>query len=170
MIRYEYGEAIESARFLGREFLVWLWWLSASDEPRIGDVEVCLHSALTLERGGGSEAERTAMRGADPSSSREAKDALRDGKLPKSAKLHLTRNEAQWSFVLHADTMLITGLKIPALLVDKDDDGFSERDQLTAQVEEIVDDAFARFIDLRTSERWDAAAASIRAWVRGGVA
>jgi len=162
-------EAIEAARFLGREFILWLWWATTVDAPLPDGIVVELCGALTLERVG-AEVERTAMRGVAPSSQAEAMDALRDGKMPTSARLYVTQNEKHWSFVLHADRLVLTGLKVPALLTDKEDDGLAERLQLTRDIEGHVDALFAAFVRLRTSDDWPAVATTMRAWVRGAVA
>ena len=171
--KIELGERIESARFLGREFLVWLWWIAAlADEDVPVDalpegITIGFGEALTLERQA-QGVERTAMRGLCPSAQIEARAALRDGKLPTAAKIWITKNEATWSFRLLADELTLAGLRLPQLLTEVEDDQAFERAQLLDDIEGIVDGLFGTFVGIRTSDAWAAQLDAIRAWIRGG--
>ena len=81
------AELIEQRRFVGREFLVWLWFESELFEGRfelqgIGPSEIWLESQMTLVQ----EKEQSRLKGAAPSSAPEAHEALRQGKLPSQAR------------------------------------------------------------------------------------
>lgn len=171
MKQVELGERVEAARFLGREFLVFVWWLSEIGEgtialPGHGDVEVHLDASLVLERQA-EGLESCRLRGADPSSGKEAKEALRDGKLPTRAHFHLSQAEKSFAFGFNADTLATSGVKIPALLTDEGDDGFFERMQLIEELENLLLSLFEQFVRLRLSSEWEATIApAMRRWVR----
>lgn len=171
MKRIELGERIESARFLGREFLVFFWWLSEIGEgeisvPKHGTIALHLDATLVLERKA-EGVESCRLRGAAPSAGTEAKEALRDGKLPTRAHVQLAKGEQAFSFAFNADTLATSAVKIPALLTERDDETFFERMQLVEELESILDELFADFLALRISGEWDATVApELRRWVR----
>lgn len=171
MKAFELGERIESARFLGREFMVFVWWLSEIGEgevsvPKHGNVALHLDASLVLERKA-EGVESCRLRGAAPSSGKEAKEALRDGKLPTRAHVQLAKGEQAFAFALNADTLATSGVKIPALLTERDDETFFERMQLIEELESMLDELYADFVGLRISSEWDATIApELRRWVR----
>ena len=171
MKAYDLGERIESTRFLGREFFVFVWWLSEIGEgtvmlPGHGDVELHLDAMLVLERQA-EGVESCRLKGADPSTGKEAKEALRDGKLPTRAHVQLSQAEKAFSFAWNADTLATSGVKIPALLTDAEDDGFFERMQLIEELETLLLCLFEQFLRLRLATEWEMVVApAIRRWVK----
>lgn len=165
-------DRIERARFLGREFLVWLWYESERNEGvlALSTGEACelwLEAQLTLV-GGDSEKSESRLKGAMPSASPEAKEALRQGKLPTRAKLRVARGSQSWGFALDAGSLGISGVKIPSVITEDTDERFYERMELVESLEAILADLFGTFLELRTSEKWNAQTApSMRQWVRG---
>jgi len=171
MKRVELGERIEATRFLGREFLVFFWWLSEIGE---GIVDVRGHDALQLHLDASLVLERQAegvescrLRGLAPSSGREAKEALRDGKLPTKAHVVISKSEKTFSFTFAADTLATSGVRIPQLLTDVEDEAFFERMQLIEELESMLESLFEEFLRLRISTEFEATIVpAIRSWVR----
>ncbi|AKF03116.1 hypothetical protein [Sandaracinus amylolyticus] len=167
----DYVDRIERARFLGREFLVWLWHESEAKEGVLtlsnGEAcEVWLEAQLTLV-GAEDEKSESKLKSAMPSASPEAKEALRQGKLPIKAKLRIARGTQTWGFLLNADTLSIASVQIPALLREENDEKFYERMELVETLETILDDLLGQFLELRTSETWDGRVMpQLRDWVR----
>ena len=166
------GELQETRRFLGREFLAWLWFESELFEQRFsiaefGDCEVWLERSITLESNGEREIEKSKLTGEAPSGRPEAREALRQGKLPTQAKLVVKRGEQDFSLVLDADTLGLSGVKIPALLKGDGDDPFYERIQLIEELEGAVESLYRAFLLLRLDPSWGRAVMpAIRAWMR----
>lgn len=164
-------ERIERTRFLGREFLVWVWWKSDLVEGRMelgeaGPCEVWIDDQMILEARG-EVVEQTRLRGAAPGASAEAKDALRSGKVPTKARLSITRDEQEYSFVLDGESFALSGVRLPALLQDEKEERFYERMYLCEELEEMLASLFREFLALRTSPLWEARVVpAIRAWVR----
>lgn len=164
-------DRIENARFLGREFLVWLWYESEVKESvlPLPDGEACqlwLEEQLTLVVGGLEKAE-SKLKGSTPSATSEAKEALRRGKLPTRAKIRIDRGPQSWSFVFDADTLGVASVQIPALITEETEERFYERMQLVEDLEAILGGLYEQFLKVRTAETWSREIApSMRAWVQ----
>jgi hypothetical protein len=162
-------DLIEKRRFVGREFLVWLWFESELSEGRFdvqgfGPCEIFLESQITLVQ----DKEQSRLKGAVPSAAPEAHEALRQGKLPTQARVRLTRGELEFAFVFTADTLALSAMKIPAVMKDEVDDQFYERMYLVEDLEALFAALYGRFLALRLSTAWEETVApAIRAWVRG---
>jgi len=158
---------IEGRRFLGREFLVSLWFGSELCEGRLevpgkGVIELSLESQITLVQ----EKEESRLKGAIPSGSPEAREALRQGKLPISARIRLTQGEMVYAFVFTADTLSISAVKIPQVVKEEADEQFYERMYLIEELESLLGALYAEFLALRFSPAWEATVLpAIRAWV-----
>jgi len=107
-------ERVELRRFVGRELLLFLWFESEIFEATLstrehGSFGLWLEGRLVLSAGH----EVTSIKGSSPGSHREAKEALRRGKLPELAALHLSWGERDATFQLKAESLAIAGLKLP---------------------------------------------------------
>lgn len=165
-------ERIENTRFLGREFLVWLWFKSELCEAEFsrGDgtpFELWLDSQLSM-RFMYEPTERVAFKGVAPAARVEAKLALRHGWLPVKSRVCITLDAKDFSFVLEADALAKTGVKLPMLTENDSDERFFERMHLLEVLDGIMDEQYSEFLSLRRSSLWDAELApGIIAWTRG---
>lgn len=151
-------QLIEGRRFLGREFLTWLWFESELLEGQmgvggVGDFELFLEKHITLEAGK-KDKEQSKLKGTQPSNSPEAREALRQGKLPTQAFVRVKRGEQEYSFVFRADTFALAGVKVPQLLKENEDDPFLDRIGHVEDVEAMVEGLYADFVLLRTTPAW----------------
>jgi hypothetical protein len=115
-------DRIEKRRFVGREFLLWLWFESEVFDATLqtrehGEIGLWLESRLTLSHAKESTRIIAPMPGLGP----EAKAALRRGQLPESAGLRIYYKEAETRFSLHAERLAITGLKLNTVLDEQDE-------------------------------------------------
>ncbi len=162
-------DRIEGCSFAGAEFLVWLWFESELFEGtlQLSDDTTCelwFESQIILAR----EKEQAALKGTAPSSNAEAHEALRQGKLPTRARMRIIRNELEYAFVIGAEDLSLSTLRIPAQLRQETDEQFYERMYLVEEIEKIVDGLFTDFLVLRLSKSWDGfVLPALRAWVRG---
>ena len=165
-------ERIESTRFLGAELLLWIWLRQelfnepvALGEP--GEAEVWIDRKLTLEHVL-DKLERVAVRGAQPSGSPEAREAVRNMKLPVAARVVLRLAERDFAFDFNAPRFLIGGGAVPALLKEEGDDAFLERTSLIEQLTGLVDALFAAFLRERLAPSWAKAwQPALVAWMEG---
>lgn len=152
-------ERIERNRFVGREFLLWLWFESEVFETNLaptgmGRCALWIETRLSLS----FEKDESLLKSASPASSPEAKEALRQGKLPREARLRLTTGEHEFAFMLKGDTLGLASVAIPAELKNKDDEQhevFYERMRLLEDLESILEALWSDFLTLRLSEAWD---------------
>ncbi len=164
-------DRIESKRFLGREFLVWLWWKSELTDGHMtikgfDSCDVWLDGQLTLETRA-QEVEQSTLKGAAPSATPEAREALRQGKMPTKARICITHGEQQYACVFGAETFGLSGVKIPALLQEAEDDQFYERMYLLEVLEEILGELYKEFLSLRLSPLWETdLIPAMRAWIQ----
>ncbi len=151
-------DLINTRRFLGAEFLMWLWFRADCFDGIMevdghGSLEVIFDDALTLEAYL-AETERNDFRGGAPAFSAEAKTALRHGKRSEKAKLRIIKDAREWVFTLKAESMDLSGMKIPAVLSKEDSEVFFERMYLLEEIEEIIENIYREFLGIRLSERW----------------
>lgn len=151
-------EIIERNRFVGREFLLWLWFESETFETNLrpaggAPCALWIETRMTLS----FEKDESVLKSASPATSPEAKEALRQGKLPREAKLRLTNGEHEFAWVFRGDTLSLASVAIPAELKDKGDDVhevFYERMRLLEELEAILEALWNDFLTLRLSEAW----------------
>src|SRR5207249_4556520 len=118
--------------FLGNEFLLWLWYVleNESDTWKLADdseVTVMLARTLVLECPRGQTG-RQSLTSDGPAQLPEAHRALQAGKLPRRAGLTIVRNDQQYDLTLQAETLAVTGAKLP----------LSEAEEERARLEERV--------------------------------
>ncbi|HEX2869804.1 MAG TPA: hypothetical protein VHP33_01085 [Polyangiaceae bacterium] len=165
-------ERIETTRFLGAELLLWIWLRQELfNEPvalgKQGEAEVWLDRKLTLEHVL-DKLERVAVRGAQPSGSPEAREAVRNMKLPVGARVVLRIAEQDFAFDFNAPRFLIGGGAVPALLKEEGDDAFLERTALIERLTSLVDALFAAFLRERLAPSWTKAwQPALVAWMEG---
>jgi len=109
-------ELLERGRFLGEEFILWVWWRGLADggtSGEAGDSSACFVDdsvQLVNERG---EVKELSLRKGNPAESREAFEALSRGMRPSRAKLRILAGDLEWTLTLHADSLLAAALKLP---------------------------------------------------------
>jgi len=151
-------ERIETTRFLGPEFLLWLWLRAEIiDQPidlgELGAFDVWLDNQLTLQSDLDPN-ERVTVRGAAPSGSAEAREAVRAQKFPVRARLALRNEERDFACVLVAQRLAVASGAIPAVLTKETDDAFLERMTLVERLLLSLDRLYAAFLAERLSEIW----------------
>ena len=110
-------DRIEKRRFVGREFVLWLWFESEIFEGTLhtkehGSFGFWIERQIVLTAG----KEGTRIKGMTPAASREAKESLLRGKLPEAAGFHLVLGDRETSFTLKAEQLGISGLKLATVL------------------------------------------------------
>jgi hypothetical protein len=179
-------DRIEKRRFVGREFLLWLWFESELFDATLatdkhGPFGLWLERRLVLSNG----KESTRVDAPLPGTGREAKEALLRGQLPRTAGIRIAWNGDETSFSLKAEQLAVSGLKLQTVL-DKDDEppsalieelaasrtgkqaaksadpddaayeAFYERMRLTEEFEALVATLYTDFLALRLGDAWTA--------------
>ncbi len=165
-------ERIETTRFLGAELLLWIWLRQELFNEKValgklGESEAWIDRQLTLEHVL-DKTERVTVRGAQPSGSPEAREAVRNMKLPVAARVVLRIEEQDFAFNFNAPRFLIGGGAVPALLKEEGDDAFLERTNLIERLTGLLDALFAAFLRERLAPSWAKAwQPALVAWMEG---
>ncbi len=153
-------ERIEQNRFVGREFLLWLWFESQLFETNLApsgqaSCSLWLETRITLS----FEREESVLKSPAPGAAPEAREALRQGKLPREARIRMITEEREFAWLFKADTLGLAGVALPAELTKKDDDAHEvlyERMRLVEALEATLEALWSDFLALRLSEAWEA--------------
>lgn len=161
-------EEDERKRFLGAEFLLWLWFRSDERdglmETSQGDVELFFDDQLILEAHL-AEAEQSRLKGGAPAYSPEAYQALRQGKRVSKAKLRLVKDTREWVFSVDAATFAFSTVKIPSVLADEEFEKFLERMFLIEELDALWADLYRAFLQVRLGEEWPRQRARMAQWI-----
>lgn len=165
-------ELIEQGRFLGEEFLIWLW-LRGTEEGGTsglsGDTSCCFVDdavVLVSERG---DVKELALRKGNPAESREAFEALSRGMKPSRAKLRLLAGDLEWVFTMDAATLVQGAMKLPPTQ-SKDPAGrVADRLFLLEECTTLLEARFARFLAEKAADP-AALAARFQDWIRQNLA
>jgi recombination associated protein RdgC len=109
-------ELIEQGRFLGEEFLLWLWMRGLTEggtSGQDGDTSACFVDddvQLASERG---DVKELSLRKGNPQESLEAFEALSRGMRPCKAKLRILAGDMEWVFTLGAAQLEVSAMKLP---------------------------------------------------------
>lgn len=174
-------DLIQEKRFLGQEFLAWLWYKSeersgAIDIPGTGDVLVVFEKHMLLEFGEGEANEKVICRGLQ-TELKEAKAGLLMGKKPEQARLRLIRGEYEFGVTLTAAALEFRNVRLPKTVAASDEGDepearegqMLERIGLFEELSSLVNDLFRMFIRIRASEQWPAELEKVRQWVQHGI-
>ncbi len=171
-------DLILEKRFLGQEFLTWLWFKSEEQGgtvqvPGVGDVLLVFEKHMLLEYGEGDAFEKIICQGLQAELN-EARTGLRMGKKLEQARIHLVQDEYEWYMTLKASMLEFRSVKPPKTLAEAEE-GESEEALEGRLLERIgmletatrtVDELFRVFLEIRTSPSgWQAELARIRKWI-----
>jgi hypothetical protein len=154
-------DKVRKTEFLGREFLLWLWFKSETGDGIFdlgdkGKAELWLDGKITLQ----SENERgveTITCAGENLSMKQARFALAEEKEIREATLKLVIGDNQWSFVLDSTWMNFRSFKTPRVMNDgrEDPDGlFYEKAFLIEEAISAMDRIYSSFIERRLSPEW----------------
>lgn len=165
-------ERVETTRFVGREFLVWLWFKSELFEGEFKRADgsllvVWLDSQLVLQSATDAQ-ERIQFNGVAPTATQEAKLALRFDKLPVRARICVTKDTQDFSFIYEGETFSFASVKLPALLTQPSDEQFLERMSLLELLDDLFSEMWLEFLGLRLSPLWDKEfVPAVQRWAQG---
>jgi hypothetical protein len=162
-------------RFLGPEFLTWLWYAIETEPDAIKAAAMdrgvlTVGDRIVLENRLDQPAEQVTISGENADLG-EGMLALKKGALVTELRLHYTAGDQEWRFSLKGDNLALTGLKTPhSAPVESPDEvegAVVEKIGLCEVVVRLLDSLFLRFVKLRVSERWRHEAVSgMKAWIK----
>ncbi|MCA9289707.1 MAG: hypothetical protein KDA25_01175 [Phycisphaerales bacterium] len=164
----------EPSDYLGNEFLVWLWWQTATNEGLVEaggrTIPVAIDRQLDTDCAW-DENGRQSLRATGPARMPEAMVALRAGKWPRKMGLMLAVDHEPFTCTIQGDRAIVSGLTLP-----KPEDAPESPRVLTEQRLDLLhtfDDAmtslYDAFLTLRVGSAWPTMRERIAAWIREGI-
>jgi hypothetical protein len=158
-----------SRDFLGNEFLLWLWYVLDAESDLIdladgSDVAVMFSRTLVLECPRGQTG-RESISSDAPTRLPEARRAIQAGKLPRKAGLTLVRHDRQYEFTLSAESLGVSGARLPAPEEADARAQLEERMNILRHFLETLDLLYDAFGRLRTGEEWHKELGKIKKWL-----
>jgi DNA recombination-dependent growth factor C len=167
--------ALHDGRFLGYEFLTWLWFFSEHGQEGVpvgngGKVAVSLGERLVLNRP--DDGRERIICTTQASALHEARTALQQGKWVQEVQLVLRTGDNEYTLTLDTTLWTIKGLKTPKQLPDfdaEDDEGrFLEKMFSLEEAFTALNGLYGHFLKLRLSSLWEAdVLPALKLWIEG---
>lgn len=170
-------DLIAEKRFIGQEFLTWLWWKSEErggsvELPGEGDITVVFEKHMLLEYGEGESSEKCICSGLQ-SELKEARTGLLMGKKVEQARIQLAQNDHEWNFTMAAAVMEFRNVKLPKTgAAQEGGDSPEEKEGLILEriflfeeLVRLVQALFRIFLEVRVSNDWKDELVKVRKWV-----
>ncbi len=162
-------------RFLGCEFLTWLWFVMEDDQESLQKLDPELASLdvgnrIVLENRHSDTKESITIKG-DDAGLEEGMLALKKGAVVTEMNLCYRAGEHEWRFSLKGESFNISNLKAPDTgPVESSEDiegALLEKVYLNEKVVHLIDTVYGRFIRLRISEAWNAdVVPNLKTWIK----
>ena len=170
-------DLITEKRFVGQEFLTWLWWKSEErggsvELPGVGDIVVVFEKHMLLEIGEAEHSERLVCSGLQ-TELREARTGLKTGKKLEQARIHIVKGDYEWNVTLGASLFEYRSVRPPKTAASTDQTASAEETEgmilerifLFEELTRIIDDLFRLYLQARTGREWHRELDQIRRWV-----
>jgi hypothetical protein len=149
-------------KFLGHEFLTWVWFLIENDHNMIEGLEqetvsFEIGNRIVLENMQNNKVETITIKG-DDAGLEEGILALRKGAVVTEMNLVYKVSDQKWQFTVKGESFNMASLNLPhtgRIESQKDIEGaVIEKVYLYDRVIQLLDDLFTQFIKLRVSNDW----------------
>lgn len=169
-------EKVTKTEFLGREFLVWLWFRAETEQGVYdlsggGKADLWFDGKITLQ-GENERGVETITCTGEAQNMKEARFALSENKGITQAMVKLAIGDNQWSFILDSTWLNFRTFKTPRVMQDKKDDPdglFYEKILLIEEAVAAVDEIYAYFTTLRFDPEWnDKELPALKKWIGEG--
>lgn len=161
-------------RFLGNEFLTWLWFMIDTGQDRLREFDPDLTALevgnrIDLENRRDERIERITIKG-EEADLKEGYLALRKGALVSDLNLVLRCGNDRWQFTLKGESLNISALRTPETSppekAEDVDGAVLEKVFLHERINRFVETAFHHFVRLRLSDQWvDSIVVHIQRWL-----
>jgi hypothetical protein len=161
-------------KFLGYEYLTWLWFVIEKDQDEIKKLEqepvfLQIGNRIVLVNRQKDTVESITIKG-DDAGLEEGLLALRKGAVVTELNLSYKTGDQEWRFTIKAECLHMVGLKCPQTgSVESQEDlegAVLEKVYLYDKAIQLTDNLFKQFMTLRVSEDWDKKVVPlIRQWI-----
>ena len=149
-------------KFLGDEFLTWLWFVIEQDssilkklDPELTSLEI--GNRIVLKKRNKKAAERITIKGEDADLD-EAMLALKKGALVAEFNLIYRSAQQKWQFTLKGESLNLSSLKTPQIAPPESQDDLEaavlEKIFLYDKILQFLEKLYKYFIKLRISNNW----------------
>lgn len=158
-----------SKDFLGNEFLLWLWYFLENEDDTLplsdgSEATLMMANTLVLECPRGQTG-RESISHEGPTKLPEARRAIQAGKMPRKSGLIVVRHETQYELSLTAETLGVSGAKLPAPEASDDRARLEERVTQLRHLIETLDLVYDAFGQRRASDEWPKELAKMQKWL-----
>ena len=154
--------AYKRFKFLGDEFLTWLWFVIDQDssilkkmDPELTSLEI--GNRIVLKKRNKKAAERITIKGEDADLD-EAMLALKKGALVAEFNLIYRSAQQKWQFTLKGESLNLSSLKTPQIAPPESQDDLEaavlEKIFLYDKILQFLEKLYKHFIKLRISNNW----------------
>ena len=149
-------------KFLGDEFLTWLWFIIEQDPMIFKDMDPDLTALeignrIVLENRKSKSVERVTIKGED-AHFEEGMLALKKGALVAEMSLVYRAGEQKWQFSLKGESLNVSSLKTPKTSPPESPDDLEgailQKVFLYDKILQFLEKLYKHFIKLRTSDAW----------------
>jgi hypothetical protein len=161
-------------KFLGHEFLTWLWYLMETDGHRLGQVDspsivLALGKRIVLENPRENHAEKITIKG-EYANFEAGLLPLRQGSLVTELSLEAKSAGMTWEFNLKGESLSVSCMRMsttgPIESLDDIEGALLEKVYLLETILQFIDTLFERFIKIRVSNDWNKKVVpQIRKWL-----
>ncbi len=161
-------------KFLGYEFLTWLWFVIEKEQDKIEKleeeaVELEIGNRIVLENKKRDAVESITIKG-DDAGLEEGILALKKGAVVTELNLLYKAGDQQWRFTLKGESLHLTGFKCPRTgPVESREDvegAVLEKIFLCEKAIQLTDKLFKQFITLRVTGSWNKKVVPrVRQWI-----
>ena len=162
-------------KFLGEEFLTWLWYIIEKDQNLLKNfdqefVALEVGNRIVFENRRKESAERITIKG-EGAGLEEGILALKNGALVTELNMVYRSAELKWQFTLKGESLNVSGLNVPATDVpesDEDREGYIlEKLFLYDRIFGFLKRLYTHFVKLRISNDWQKKEiGTIRKWIQ----
>ena len=162
-------------KFLGEEFLTWLWYVIENNQRLLKDVDqdfvgLEIGNRIVFENRRKESAERITIKG-EEAGLEEGILALKNGALVTELNMIYRSAELTWQFTLKGESLNISALSLPKTEppeADENLEGFViEKLYLYDKALQFLNKIFAHFVTLRISTNWQKKeTGAIRKWIQ----
>jgi hypothetical protein len=164
-------------KFLGEEFLTWLWFVIDQDpeilkqaDPEVNSLEI--GNRIVLEKRHQKEVERITIKG-ENAGLEEAMLALQKGALVSELNLICRIAELKWQFTIKGESLNLSSFKTPKTASPESPEDMEgvvlEKIFLYDKILQFLEKLYKTFIKYRVSNRWqNKDLALIKKWFRSG--
>lgn len=163
-------------KFLGYEFLTWIWFMIENDQARLRRIlpeitSIVVGNRVVLENRSQNSLESITIKG-DDAGLEEGLLALRKGAVVVELNIAMTAGEQQWRTTLKGESFHLANLKPPetgGMETSEDLDGFLlEKVYLYDKLIQWLDELYGHFLKIRLSDTWrDDGLLPLISWIEG---